>query len=139
MIERVDFVFSYWILIWYILYELHLVTFNPKFALFVGILENVMGLAWMIYYSYKHIALFLIINFVLKIIPFYRLRKTKYTRRDIYATFAIFALHCVWLFMHRIYFHDIAWTQLHLIQQNKPIGPIMTLVMNLNTTRSVRI
>ena len=38
--DRFDFIFSYWIFIWYILYELKIVSYNPKGALVFALVEN---------------------------------------------------------------------------------------------------
>ena len=39
--NRIDFVFSYWIFLWYILYEFKITQYNPKWALTFGLIENI--------------------------------------------------------------------------------------------------
>lgn len=37
---RLDYVFSYWIFAWYLLYIAKITKYNPKFVLILGIIEN---------------------------------------------------------------------------------------------------
>ena len=125
MIERVDFAFSYWILLWYGLYELHIVPYNPKFALLLAMFENLICLLLMVYYSYIHIGSFLVINFFVKVLPYYRVMHTTYTRQDVYASILLFCVYCGWLVFHRTSFPELIWTQIQHIKKDLPVGPFM--------------
>ena len=37
---RFDQIFSYWIFVWYLLYVLGVISYNPKFALIIGVITN---------------------------------------------------------------------------------------------------
>ena len=73
-------VFSYWILLWFILYYFKLTSFSPKFAITVGILENIVLFIFMVLWgtSTRTIIWFAIINTLIKILPFYYLRNASY-------------------------------------------------------------
>ena len=75
---RFDFLFSYWIFIWYLLYEVGVITFNPKIAFVLGILENIVLFIAMIYVnqSWIHLVTFCLINTIIKGIPLWTLWNT---------------------------------------------------------------
>jgi hypothetical protein len=95
-------VFSYWILIWFILYYFKLISFSPKFALTVGILENIVLFILMIIWgtSLRTIIWFVIINTLIKIMPFYYLRNEPYNLKDIYFTFGLFFVFIIWVYIN---------------------------------------
>lgn len=95
---RVDFIFSYWIFAWYILYILRVTKYNPKFALIGGIIENSMLVVLMLYKSlYWDTLLFIFINSILKIYPLYSIWNTSLKWTDIIFTFVLFIVYELWL------------------------------------------
>ena len=64
MALRFDLVFSYWIYVWVIIYFLNYTEYSPKFALTLGLLDNIVMLFLMILWStsLKTIIWFIIIN-----------------------------------------------------------------------------
>jgi hypothetical protein len=96
-------VFSYWILLWFILYYFKLTSFSPKFAITVGILENIVLFILMVIWgtSLRTIIWFVIINTLIKIMPFYYLRNESYNLKDIYFTFGLFFLFIIWLYINK--------------------------------------
>lgn len=96
-------VFSYWILLWFILYYFKLTSFSPKFAITVGIFENIVLFIFMLLWgtSTRTIIWFVIINTLIKILPFYYLRNESYNLKDIYFTFALFVLFIGWLHINK--------------------------------------
>jgi hypothetical protein len=97
--QRFDFVFSYWIFLWYVLYILQLVKYNPKWALTIGLIENTFALALMFFYknSFINIFLFCFINVFIKILPLWTLRNTKYQINGIYSLIILFCIYLLWL------------------------------------------
>ena len=97
--QRFDLVFSYWIFLWYILYILKLVKYNPKWALTIGLIENTFLFALMIFYknSFINIFLFCFINILIKILPLWSLRKTKYAINGFYSLIILFCIYLLWL------------------------------------------
>ena len=96
---RPDLIFSYWIYLWYVLYFLKIVSYSPKFALIIGLIDNIIMLLLMIHFgtSKKTIILFVIINTIIKIIPLYYLRHEKILLTDIYFTILLFAVFLIWI------------------------------------------
>ena len=96
-------VFSYWVILWFILYYFKLTQFSPKFAITVGLLENIIIFICMLMWgtSTRTIIWFVIINTLIKIMPFYYLRNEPYKLKDIYFTLALFALFIVWLHINK--------------------------------------
>ena len=96
---RIDFIFSYWIFLWYLLYLFRIANFNPKFAILCGFIENIAILSLMFYYGTKKrlILLFFIMIILLKIIPLYSIWNTKIHARDIIATFVLFIIYLSWV------------------------------------------
>lgn len=99
---RLDYVFSYWILAWYLLYIAKITKYNPKFVLILGIIENSFLLLFMIIYKTKisSIIIFIIINIFIKIIPYYTVRNDKIIKKDIIATIILFIIYCLWLYIN---------------------------------------
>ena len=135
MLERFDFIFSYWIFGWYVLYELRLVSYNPKAALFLALLENLILLGCLFYYAYPYILTFCAINFFIKVVPLWRVRHTTVHARDLYAMVALFGIYCVWLWIHKTTVMNAVTQQLENVKQQKPVGPVMTLLHHWYGTR----
>jgi len=99
MTIRIDFVFSYWIFTWFLLYYFKITSYNPFFALIIATIENTCLLFLMIYYkvNISHIIQFIIINIFIKVLPLIYLWKSKIILHDIIATFIIFLFYLLWL------------------------------------------
>ena len=127
MLERFDFLFSYWIFTWYIFYELKFVSYNPKGAIVLALVVNIIGLLMMWYYSYVYIFYFFILIIILKGIPLWRVFHDPYSMKDVYATIILFFIYIIWISIHRINIVPVIQNQLENIKKNKPMGPIMYL------------
>ena len=99
MALRFDLVFSYWIYIWYLFYIYRFTSYSPKFALGLGIIDNIIMLALMIYFgsNVKTIFYFILINTLIKVVPFYTLRNEMIRFKDIYFTIILFIIFIIWL------------------------------------------
>jgi hypothetical protein len=99
---RLDFIFSYWIFAWFLLYVAGLIQASPKLGILVGILENVAavlifaanGVSWLT------IAYFIGINVLLKGIPYYIVRKDLIRWRDALNLLAVFGIYGLWLWIN---------------------------------------
>jgi len=102
--KRADFVFSYWLFVWFLLYQYKFTTYNPKIGLIIGTAENMALLATMIYYrnSVLNITLFCFINTCIKLIPIYILWKTPYRWEDFYAFIKLFFVYLLWLLLNGV-------------------------------------
>jgi hypothetical protein len=59
---RTDLVFSYWIYVWFILYIFNITSYSPKFALILGLFDNIIMLLLMFYFGSKGRTIFLFIT-----------------------------------------------------------------------------
>ena len=128
-IVRLDFVCSYWIFAWYLLYISKITTFNPKFVLLIGLIENSLYLFLMIYFnnSLSKIIIFITINIFIKIIPFYTLLNTKYEIKDVIFSFFLFIIYVFWLKINNklnINFYKFLNEVYKSITENKSLLPI---------------
>ena len=100
---RADLVFSYWIYIWFILYELQIIDYSPKFPLILGVIYNVIMLFFMTLYgtSRRTIFYFIVINMLIKVLPLYYLREESIRTSDIYFTGGLFLLFVFWLHLNK--------------------------------------
>jgi hypothetical protein len=74
--------FSDWIIIWYLLYQLKIINYNPKIAIILGIIENII---FLFIYSNKKKSknnIKLNLHFTIKLLMFYLLRDTIYNIND---------------------------------------------------------
>ena len=128
--ERIDFIFSYWIFAWYLLYYFRIVTYNPKFAIIIGIIENVCILLLMFYYktNAKLIILFIIMLFLLKIIPIYTIRNEKINNKDIILTIILFIIYLCWRVINHKSIVNFSQEMKQLIIYNKNTLPGMTIL-----------
>ena len=136
MFIRVDLVFSYWILAWYIAYMAKLTPYNPKWAFILGIIENiVLAIALVLYGGViSSIVLFLLVNVILKGVPLYTIYNTKSTITDIYVLMGLFVLYTIWVQLNGTDFirHNIKIFQSILHGKNET--PTMWLIANLRRT-----
>jgi hypothetical protein len=127
--NRFDFVFSYWIFAWYILYICNIVKYNPKWALTIGLVENI-GILFLMFF-YKHsiinIFLFCFINFFIKVLPLWSLRNTKYDITGIYSLIILFFIYLLWVKINNIPFNNAyGW-----IKTNNDPGPFTHYVKKI--------
>ena len=97
MIHQFKHIFSYWIFIWSILYIFGFTMYNPLFALYMGLIINIiMYLLFLFYKNYYNSLLFLILNTIIKLIPILIIlkykNKTTIHLKDIYFTIFLFLI-----------------------------------------------
>jgi hypothetical protein len=128
---RFDFIFSYWIFTWYLLYEFKITTYNPKFALIVALINNIFTLLFMLIYlnDTLNIISFITINFFIKIIPLWRLRNSN--NYDIISSIKLYIIYNIWLLINNTNIYKLYITQYINIINNKPIGPLNNLITSI--------
>jgi len=124
---RIDYIFSYWIFFWYLLYLTNFVKYNPKFVILCGLFENLFIMLLMIYYKTKKRLLFLffIMFVLLKVIPLLSIWTTKVKVNDIKFTFILFAIYVCWTFFNKKTLSDFYMQTSKLIFHNKNTLPGM--------------
>ena len=125
--------FSYWMVVWYVLYMVGMIPYNPKFALTVGLLENVILLFTMIYYKNKwvNIVLFCTVVFFIKGVPLWTLRHTVYTKQQVLATLVLFMVYASYLVLNGKHVISILKKNYHAVQQGTFIGPMSLLLKKM--------
>ncbi len=98
MTQRFDFVFSYWMFAWYIVYMLSLVPYNP---LPFMILAGVGNMFEVFLVKLKDPRMFFIVNLFIKILPIVSLIRTPVKLVDIQAGFVFFFAYLLWMFINR--------------------------------------
>ena len=98
---RLDYILSNWIFLWYVLYFFGVVHYNPKLALILGILFNVVTLSLMAYYQASIQTMFYLAIFVfwMKVVPLWTIRNTEIQEKDVYATLLLVFVYIGWLLL----------------------------------------
>ena len=139
MLLRIDLVFSYWIFAWYLLYIYHFPIFirhySPKFAIGLGIVENIFTFLFMYCFggSKQTLLMFVIINTMIKLIPFYTLRNETITRKDIYASILLFFIYTVWVYINGESVIEYQNKILNSLAQNKNETPLMYFIERIRS------
>ena len=98
-IIRIDFIFSYWLFFWFLLYKFNITNYNPYIGLIIGLIVNtIMFILYLKYKNYYKALLFIIINTIIKIIPIYILRDSK-LQKDIYALFILYIIYSIYKYL----------------------------------------
>jgi len=102
-LQRLDLIFSYWIFAWYLLYITKITTYSPKFIIILGIIENIILLFFMIQNgsTIETIIKFIVINTIIKFLPYYSMRNDKIIQKDIVASIVLFIIYIVWLYINK--------------------------------------
>ena len=123
---RLDLIFSYWILFWYILYITKTITCcSPKFALGLALIENIIEL---IYISFNGASFYTLIKFIIiiiciKIIPYYTVINDKIIKKDIIVTLMLFVIYIGWLFVNNMNILQISYNINNSLVKNKGDTP----------------
>jgi hypothetical protein len=102
---RSDFVFSYWIFVWFLLYYFKCVDEAPKGLLIVGLLYNLLVSAYFFFIIPRESPLYnkikyCIINFCIKVLPLFYLRNRKITRLEIMISVLLIVSYLLWIFIN---------------------------------------
>ena len=131
---RPDLIFSYWIYLWYILYIFKLLKYNPKLAIICGMIENLVIFILMCIYKTKKIlvVLFIIMFFLLKLIPLYTIWNDKiHLNDDIKNTSLLFIIYLLWIHLNQLTITDAITNSKNLILHNKNTMPGMTILQKI--------
>ncbi len=104
MYIRSDYIFSYWIFFWFILYLLKIIHYNPKLIIILGIIEVTIALIYFIIRNAlsKEIIKFIIINIFIKVIPLLIIYKDPIKKEDIISTFIFILLYIFWMIINNV-------------------------------------
>jgi hypothetical protein len=136
VLEKFLITFSYWIFLWFLLYEIGVVEYNPKIWLIIATFQNVLLLLLMIYYKNKtiHIILFILINIFIKIIPIYILRNKSFKYSDFFAgllLFFIYLLGLIYIFGSSYSIFELSNNILKKIKNKEIFSPLIYYIYKL--------
>lgn len=99
---RYDYIFSYWIFAWFIIYIFKITSYSPKFVIIVGIIANLFLLLFLIISksTLYNITKFIIINSFIKGIPLLIVWKDKIVIKDIKASIILIIIYLMWLYLN---------------------------------------
>ena len=132
---RPDLIFSYWIYLWYILYIFKVVKYNPKLAIICGMIENLVIFLLMCIYNTKKIlvVLFIIMFFILKLIPLYTIWNVDIKLKDdIINTSLLFIIYLIWIRLNQLNITDALNSTKNLILYNKNTMPGMIILQYIS-------
>jgi len=134
---RIDFIFSYWIFAWYLLYVMRVTRYSPKLAILCGIIENLIILSSMIYYKTRLIFIyyFCIMFLLLKIIPLWTIRHDVIRENSVLMTLFVFGIYLVWMKMNNQSTSTFIRHTTDMVIKNKNTFPGMVFIEKLFYTR----
>ena len=129
ILMRGDLIFSNWIIVWFLFYYIGVIPYSPKFALILGLFENIILLTMMIINRVRFLSLvqFSCVIFIMKVFPLLVLRNLSYDVDDIIFTLILFNIYLVWLRMNGQDFYDNIMDAIHSLVGDKADTPIMSL------------
>lgn len=132
---RLDFIFSYWILLWYLAYAIKFTDISPKFALIFGLLENIVMFSYIAYLGTPigTLVRFGFTNLIIKLLPLYLLRGEPIRRVDVIMTLLIFGLYNAWLYVNGETFSRVVAQITDSLAHNKNETPFMKLLDHLES------
>ena len=95
--------FSDWIIIWFILYKLEIVKFNPKIFIIFGIIENVISYIYLFSFTdnfqnyLKKCYFKLIIHSCIKLIMLFLLIDTTFESTDFFAGLILYFIYNIYI------------------------------------------
>ena len=95
---RFDYVFSYWMFFWYVLFMVNLVPYNPFPFLVIAGLFNMYQL---LLGKIQDNTMFVIVNIFIKVLPILSLLKVPVRQVDIQAGFVYLFMYLLWMFINK--------------------------------------
>ncbi len=96
MVLRVDLIFSYWVITWFVVYSIGLTQYSPKFVIIIALLENVYS-GIMLRTANIQTIMSLMVLTLIKIILLFVLRNDKIRGIDILVSVILFIIYVLWV------------------------------------------
>jgi hypothetical protein len=130
---RFDYVPSYWIFLWFLLYYFKIVKANPKLLLQVGLIENCILFALIVYYQNPLYTIlgFIVVNTFIKILPIYLLRNTHIGMNDIIWYLIVLGFYFIWLYINNVDIVKMIHQNYELIRNKKYDPPLLHSIRKL--------
>jgi len=128
-ISRIDLYFSYWILAWFILYWFEFTRYNPKFAILFATIINVLLLLYLFIkkINLNYISLFVLIQIIIKFIPYILIQNRHMKKQDYVATIILFVVYLFWVHSNDLTFYGMMNHEIHTFLNEKYETPMMNL------------
>jgi len=109
---------------------LKFVKYNPKFAIMIGILENIVLLIFMSLNgaNKRTIGYFILVNTFIKVLPFYTVRYDTINVKDIQVTLMLFIIYIGWIFLNNQSLPENYKLVYVSLTQNKDTMPFLALI-----------
>jgi len=136
---RFDFVFSYWLLVWFLVY---LILGGPSPKWWIGVALAYEGLTLVTYYVYRYptklVLFFICMTVKMKLIPLWVMRNDKIKTRDIGAGAILFAVYVGWLALNKTSPLKVYKKSLQEIKDGVPSSPMAKLVFKSDERLKIR-
>ena len=109
---------------------LKFVGYSPKFAIVIGLVENLFLLFFMFFNgaNKRTIGYFILVNTFIKVLPFYTLLHETIKIKDIQATFGLFVIYVGWIFANNQSLAGNYKVVYDSLTQNKDTMPFLALI-----------
>jgi len=123
---RFDFIFSYYLFLWFLFYYFGYIKYCPNSWLILGIFNNIIALFLMIYYKNPllNILVFSIINTCIKLIPLWLIRNKPYKIDDFIFGAILFIMFSFWLSLYNTNFVKVTQSIIEAIKERVPATPL---------------
>jgi hypothetical protein len=129
---RTDYIFSNWIFVWYILYELSIINYNPKIWLIISLIILIHYIILLIYYKrFYMLFIYVIVNIIIKVLPILSLYNTKIVLKDFIFGIFLFIIYNFWLLYNNYNAIKVAKSFYNALTYNKINSPLMTFINKL--------
>jgi hypothetical protein len=99
MVLRVDLIFSYWVIVWFLVYSVGVTIYSPKFVIIIALLENIYS-GIMLRTANVQTIMSLMVLILLKMIILFVLRNDKIRAIDIFVSVILFIIYVIWVHMN---------------------------------------
>jgi hypothetical protein len=147
---RMDYFFSYWIVIWFIIYYFIIKTniintktkttirnnFNPKFALYIALFENLCIFIYLLFHkpTLSLITKYILMMVVLKVIPLYLLQEEAIILpKDLLPVSVLFVFYNIYLTFIQTSLYSIYKSSAHYLIKGSNKTPFFTLLSQLGS------
>ena len=129
---RIDFIFSYWIFAWYLLYMARITIYSPKLGLILAVIEALFSyMSLKKANNYTKIYGFIIVSCI-KIIPLISLWREPIIKKDIWVLMLLFIIYNMWLGIHEETMIRV-YKKIHVLLENNTTElPFMYLLSKLS-------
>jgi hypothetical protein len=113
------------------LFAAGITTYSPKVFLIISVSVNVIIFLLMLYYknSLIYIALFVVANFIIKVIPILLIHHITIKTRDYFAGAGLFVVYNIWLIINGTSFVEIMKNQYDAVIKNDARTPFMSYAL----------